>query len=410
VHAVVDVPGSKSITNRALVLAALAQGQAHLRRPLRSRDTELMAAGLRALGSAVDTMPDGGWRVGPAQLRGPATVDCGLAGTVMRFLPPVATLARGAVMFDGDPRARERPMRTVLGALRDLGARIDGDGLPFTIHGAGGLAGGAVELDASASSQFVSGLLLAAPGFAEGIDVRHVGGRLPSVPHIRMTVAMLRGAGVTVDDTEPERWRVTSGPLAIGDLEVEPDLSNAAPFLAAALVTGGEVCVGGWPRSTEQPGDALRDLLTRMGADCRFGRDGLVVRGTGRVHGIDADLRDVSELVPTIAGVAALADSPSTLRGIGHMRGHETDRLTALANELNALGGDVTDDPDGLVIRPRPLRAGVFRTYADHRMATTAALLGLVVPGIEVEDVETTAKTLPGFVGLWDRMLGRAAA
>jgi 3-phosphoshikimate 1-carboxyvinyltransferase len=409
VHAAVQVPGSKSITNRALVLAALSQGQAHLLRPLRSRDTELMATALRALGAVVDAMPDGGWQVGPAKLHGPAVVDCGLAGTVMRFLPPVAALCDGPVEFDGDPRARERPMRTVLAALRHLGAAVDGDSLPFTVHGRGGLRGGPVELDASASSQFVSGLLLAAPRFAEGIDVRHVGGPLPSVPHIRMTVAMLRAAGAVVDDTAPQRWRVAPGPLATGGLEVEPDLSNAAPFLAAALVTGGEVCLRGWPRSTEQPGDALRDLLTRMGGDCRFSGEGLVVRGTGRVHGIDADLRDVGELVPTIAGVAALADSPSTLRGIGHMRGHETDRLAALANELNALGGDVTDDADGLVIRPRPLRGGVFGTYADHRMATTAALLGLVVPGIEVEDVETTAKTLPGFVELWDRMLGRAA-
>jgi 3-phosphoshikimate 1-carboxyvinyltransferase len=409
VRAQVHVPGSKSITNRALVLAALSQSGAALRRPLRSRDTELMATALRSLGVPVRDTESGDWIVGPGQLRGPADVDCGLAGTVMRFLPPVAALAAGEVRFDGDPRARERPMGTVLGALRDLGASITGDALPFAVHGAGGLLGGPVTLDASASSQFVSGLLLAAPRFAAGVEVRHVGGPLPSLPHIRMTVAMLRAAGIDVDDREPDRWRVAPGPITLGELAVEPDLSNAAPFLAAALVTGGEVLVRGWPRSTEQAGDALRSLLARMGAECSFRTDGLLVRGTGRVNGIDADLREVGELVPTIAGIAALADGPSNLRGIGHLRGHETDRLAALAAELNWLGGDVTDSGDSLVIRPRPLRPGVFHTYADHRMATTGALLGLLVDGIEVEDVETTDKTLPGFVGMWQAMLGRVA-
>lgn len=299
-------------------------------------------------------------------------------------------------------------MGPVLAALRELGATIDGpsDRLPFTVHGHGALPGGNVQIDASASSQFVSGLLLAAPRYDKGVDVVHVGEPVPSLPHIRMTVVMLRQAGVEVEDEAPQRWRVTPGPVKARDLDVEPDLSNAAPFLAAALLTGGSVTVVGWPRSTTQPGDLLRDLLARMGAECRVSRAGLVVRGRGRVHGIDADLRDVGELAPTIAGLAALASSASTLRGIGHLRGHETDRLAALVTEINGLGGNVTERRDGLVIKPRPLHGGVFGTYGDHRMATTGALLGLMVPGVLVEDIDTTAKTLPEFTALWDTMLG----
>lgn len=406
-----QVPGSKSITNRALLLAALADGPSTIRRPLVSRDTDLMLGAVRALGTTVAEVPGAGsgadWRVEPQPLHGPAAVDCGLAGTVMRFVPPVAVLADGEISFDGDPRARDRPMGPVLSALRDLGATIDTDTgrLPFTVRGSGGLRGGNVQIDASASSQFVSGLLLAAPRYDKGVDVVHVGPPVPSLPHIRMTVLMLRQAGVDIEDETPQRWRVSPGRIAARDLDVEPDLSNAAPFLAAALVTSGTVTVAGWPRATTQPGDLLRDLLARMGAECRLSRSGLVVRGRGRILGIDADLREVSELAPTIAGIAALASTPSTLRGIGHMRGHETDRLAALATEINNLGGDVAETRDGLAIRPRPLHGGVFGTYADHRMATTGALIGLLVPGVEVEDVATTGKTMPEFVDLWNGML-----
>jgi len=409
VEAVIAVPGSKSVTNRALILAALAQASSTLRRPLRSRDTLLMADALRALGVGIDDQGED-WYVAPGQLRGPAEVDCGLAGTVMRFVPPVATLAAGDVRFDGDPRARERPMAPVIDALRKLGAEISDDGrgrLPFTVRGRGRLRGGEVLLDASSSSQFISALLLAAPRFEDGVDVRHSGQPVPSLPHIWMTVEMLRAAGAVVEDESPERWVVAPGPVQGRDVTIEPDLSNSAPFLAAALVTGGRVSIRDWPKRTTQAGDALRDLFARMGGECVLGRDGLTLASTGHVHGIDADLRDVGELTPTIAAVAALADSPTTLRGIAHLRGHETDRLAALAKELNALGGDVTETQDGLVIRPRPLRGGVFATHDDHRMATAAAVLGLVVPGIEVENVETTAKTMPGFADMWHTMLGR---
>ncbi|SOD60949.1 3-phosphoshikimate 1-carboxyvinyltransferase [Streptomyces zhaozhouensis] len=425
VDATVTVPGSKSVTNRALILAALAADPGWLRRPLRSRDTLLMAEALRALGIGIEETvssssavagPAGGggeaWRVIPAHPQAPATVDVGNAGTVMRFLPPLAALAEGPVRFDGDPRSHERPLRGVIEALRALGARIEDGGrgvLPMTVHGAGSLDGGRVTVDASSSSQFVSALLLSAPRFNKGVEVRHVGERLPSTPHIRMTVDMLRRAGAQVDAPdsggEPNVWRVTPGALLGRDLVVEPDLSNAQPFLAAALITGGRVTVPDWPTRTTQPGDALRRIFTEMGGECHLDDRGLTLTGTGRVRGIDADLGEVGELTPGIAAVAALAESESTLRGVGHLRLHETDRLAALTREINALGGDVTETDDGLRIRPRPLHGGVFHTYEDHRLATAGALLGLVVKDVEVEDIDTTGKTMPDFPELWHRML-----
>ncbi|MCK8677337.1 MULTISPECIES: 3-phosphoshikimate 1-carboxyvinyltransferase [Streptomyces] len=418
VDATVTVPGSKSVTNRALVLAALASEPGWLRRPLRSRDTLLMAQALRTLGVGIEegVGPDGtgeAWRVIPARLHGPAAVDVGNAGTVMRFLPPVAALADGEVRFDGDPRSYERPLHGVIDALRALGARIDDEGrgaLPLTVHGAGALEGGPVEIDASSSSQFVSALLLSAPRFNQGVEVRHTGSRLPSMPHIRMTVDMLRAVGAQVDEPEtggePDVWRVSPSALLGRDLTVEPDLSNAQPFLAAALVTGGRVVIPDWPERTTQPGDALREIFTAMGGSCELTEQGLVFSGTGAIHGIDVDLGEVGELTPGIAAVAALADSPSVLRGVAHLRLHETDRLAALTKEINGLGGDVTETADGLAIRPRPLRGGVFHTYDDHRMATAGAVIGLAVPGVEIENVATTAKTLPDFPAMWTGMLG----
>ncbi|PZR52080.1 3-phosphoshikimate 1-carboxyvinyltransferase [Xylanimonas oleitrophica] len=421
--AAVEVPGSKSLTNRLLVLAALAEGPGTLHGALRSRDADLMIAALRALGAEItEGSSPSTLHVVPGPVRGDTDVFAGLAGTVMRFLPPVAALADGPVRFDGDPQARVRPMLPVLAALRALGVDVragDGSGpqaaspaegfpstLPFTVLGQGGLRGGAVDVDASASSQFVSGLLLAAARFDEGLTLRHVGATLPSLPHIEMTVATLREAGVEVDDSRDGIWVVSPGPVAAREVRVEPDLSNAAPFLAAALVAGGTVSVPGWPAATTQPGALVPELLTRMGGDARLTADGVLrVTGTGRVHGIDVDLRAAGELAPTFAALAALADSPSRLRGIAHLRGHETDRLAALATEITRLGGQAEETRDGLVITPRPLHGGTFRTYADHRMATSGALVGLRVPGVLVEDVETTAKTLPGFAGMWRAMV-----
>jgi 3-phosphoshikimate 1-carboxyvinyltransferase len=405
IDATVTVPGSKSITNRALLLAALADGPSVLRQPLRSRDSRLMSDAMRALGTEITEHPDGTWHVTPDRLHGPATVDCGLAGTVMRFVPPAAAIAAGEVRFDGDPRARERPMGTVLGALRTLGADVSGDALPFVLHGTGGLRGGEVTIDASASSQFVSGLLLSAARYDNGVTVRHDGKPVPSQPHIDMTVGLLRSVGVDVDDTDPDTWRVPPATIRALDWVIEPDLSNATPFLAAAAVLGGTVTVRDWPHATTQPGDAFRGILEEMGVTVRRDDSGLTVSGAGALSGVDIDLHDVGELTPTVAALAALADGPSRLRGIAHLRGHETDRLAALAAEINRLGGDAAETEDGLVIRPRPLHGGTWHAYADHRMATAGAVVGLRVPGVSVDDIGTTAKTLPDFPGMWARLL-----
>lgn len=367
-----------------------------------------MAAALRTLGARIDST-GADWRICPAPIGAGGAIDCGLAGTVMRFVPPIAALADGPVAFDGDPHARTRPMAEVLGALRSLGVRVLDGGrgtLPFTVRGTGSVRGGRVEIDASASSQFVSALLLAAPRYDDGIDVLHVGKPVPSMPHIDMTVACLRERGISVDDAEPNRWRVRPGTIRAMDTVVEPDLSNAAPFLMLALTTGGSVTVPEWPAVTTQAGDALRDLLQQMGARVRLDDDGLNVTGSGPIHGIDVDLHDLGELTPALAALCALADSPSYLRGIAHIRGHETDRLAALATELAGLGADVTEQADGLQIRPASLRGGVFRTYGDHRMAHAAVVLGSVVDGVEVENVATTGKTFPGFAGVWAGLFG----
>ena len=415
IAATVALPGSKSLTNRYLVLAALANGTSRLRRPLRSRDTLLMAAALRSLGTSVTDLPGSDpdcddWVIEPASLTGTTSVDCGLAGTVMRFLPPVAALADGPVAFDGDAHARNRPMAPVIDALRTLGARISDHGrgtLPFTVEGPGpgGMPGGPVTLDASASSQFISALLLAGPRFEQGVTVHHAGPPIPSEPHIQMTVEVLRDCGVIVDDSEANRWRVEPSQIYPLDVEVEPDLSNAAAFLAAALVTGGTVRVPGWPQHTTQAGDAIRNIFDAMGADVLLERPGLTVTGDRQISGLDVDLHDAGELTPVIVAVAALADSPSRIRGIAHLRGHETDRLAALYTEVNALGGSLEETADGLRITPKPVQGGLFRTYGDHRMAMAAAVLGLRVPGVVIEDVETTDKTLPEFATRWTRML-----
>lgn len=419
--ATVEIPGSKSLTNRLLVLAALADGPGTLRGALRSRDADLMIRALRTLGARIDEGDHPSTlHVTPGPVVGGTEVDTGLAGTVMRFLPPVAALADGPVRFDGDPEARVRPMLPVLAALRTLGITVHDpeaepdsaalpSHLPFTVEGRGSVPGGAVDVDASESSQFVSGLLLAAARFERGLTLRHIGATLPSLPHIEMTVATLRDVGVVVDDSRDGMWGVSPGPIAARDVRVEPDLSNAAPFLASALVAGGTVRVPGWPTLTTQPGAMVPELLERMGGSYTLADGVLTVTGTGEIHGIDVDLRAGGELAPTFAALAALADSPSRLRGIAHLRGHETDRLAALAREITRLGGRAEETRDGLVITPRPLHGDVVRTYADHRMATSAALLGLRVPGVLVENVGTTAKTLPDFTGMWLGMLGSAA-
>jgi len=426
VRAVVSVPGSKSMTNRALVLAALADGPGTIAGPLHARDTLLMRAALTALGATItetlkyDAGPAGRapcWQVTPGQPEADASVAVGNAGTVLRFAPAVAALSTVRATFHGDARAAERPVGPMLAALRELGAVIDDGGrgaVPFTVHGHGSLPGGPVTLDASASSQFVSGLLLAAPRFDKGAEIRHRGGRAPSAPHIAMTVAMLRDAGAEVEtqarDTPPgtpDTWRVYPGVIGHHEVIVQADLSNAVPFLAAALVTGGAVTIANWPAVTAQPAAQILGLLSAFGASCTPGEAGMTVTGTGRIRPVTADLADIGESAPVAAALAALADGPSRLTGIGHMRRHETDRLAALATEIGALGGDVTELPDGLSIRPRPLTAGgrPFGSYDDHRMVMAAAVLGLAVPGIVVANAATVGKTFPDFTRLWAAML-----
>ncbi|MCV2488703.1 3-phosphoshikimate 1-carboxyvinyltransferase [Geodermatophilus sp. YIM 151500] len=409
VDAEVALPGSKSLTARALVLAALSDGPSRLVRPLRARDTELMAAGLRALGVGV-TDEGADWLVEPAPLRGPAEVDAGLAGTVLRFLPPVAALADGPVRLDGDPRLRERPNAGLLAALRDLGVAVDDGGrgrAPFTVHGRGGVRGGPVTVDASESSQIVSGLLLAAARFDDGIDLALAGG-VPSMPHVDMTVTTLREHGVDVAATG-RGWRVSPGPVAAVDRVLEPDLSNAAPFLAAALVTGGRVTVRDWPTETTQPGAQLDRLLTAMGAAVERTADGLRVTGGASIAPLVADLGEVGELTPVLAALCALAGGPSRLTGIGHLRGHETDRLQALDEVLTAVGARVEQLPDGLGITPGPRRAARVDSYADHRMVHAAAVLGLAIPGVEVTGPGAVTKTLPDFRERWAGLLGTPA-
>src|SRR5256885_8858617 len=359
VRATVGVPGSKSITNRALVLAALCRGDAAVHGVPGSRDSALMLAALRALGVPVESSADGTVTFGRHDgFRGPAKIDCGLAGTVMRFVPPAAALAAGEIRFDGDPRARERPMGTVLNALRALGVELTGDALPFVLHGMGQVPGGEVTIDASASSQFVSGLLLSGARYQRGVTVHHDGKPVPSLPHIEMTVHMLRAAGVTVDDSDADTWRVEPGPIAARDWEIEPDLSNATPFLAAAACTAGTVSIPGWPARTTQAGNAIRDILERMGCQVTLSDRTLTVTGPARLSGVDIDLRDAGELTPTVAALAALAAEPSVLRGIAHLRGHETDRLAALATEISVLGGGAPGTRDGPALRPAERHGG----------------------------------------------------
>lgn len=413
VHATVTVPGSKSQTNRALILAALAvpQGTSTLGGALRSRDTDLMIGALQTLGITIESSDADGTEltVGGALTPQPdAVIDCGLAGTVLRFVPPVAALATETVTFDGDEQARARPIAPLLDGLRSLGVPVDGDGLPFAVRGDGSVRGGAVEIDASGSSQFVSGLLLSGAAFVEGLTVIHTGDAVPSAPHVAMTVAMLRDAGVEVDDSVADRWQVSPGAVHPRHWAIEPDLSNAVPFLAAAVVSGGAVRITGWPAVSTQPAGTILSILESLGAQVHQGNSFLEVQGATSYGGIDIDLREVGELAPSVAAMAALAEpgAVSRLRGIAHLRGHETDRLAALSTEINRLGGRCEETDDGLVITATPLHSGTWSSYADHRMATAGAIVGLRTPGVDVEDIGTTAKTLPDFPQLWSDMLG----
>lgn len=417
----VTVPGSKSLTNRHLLLAALADGASTLHRPLVSRDTDLMLGAVQQLGVAVQRAADDSTWVltPPARPHAGGSIDCGLAGTVLRFVPPVAALADGEVHFDGDEQARARPIAPLLEGLAQLGVSVDHEGrqgLPFTVAGKGHVPGGEVGVDASTSSQFVSALLLAAPRYDRGLTLRHTGATLPSTPHIEMTVQALRESGVQVEVPEPGVWHVAPGPVHGRQVQVEPDLSSAAPFLAAAAATGGTVTVAGWPTRTTQAGDQMRRILPEMGcrvtlvAEPDAATGVLTVTGPppGELRGAALDLHDVGELTPVVAALAALAGSRSQLRGVAHLRGHETDRLAALETEISRLGGDVTQTDDGLVVVPAPLRPASLHTYEDHRMVMAAAVLALRVPGTEILGAETVAKTFPGFQDAWTALVDQS--
>ncbi|HCS60800.1 MAG TPA: 3-phosphoshikimate 1-carboxyvinyltransferase [Microbacterium sp.] len=418
VHATLTIPGSKSLTNRELIIAAIADGPGRLVGPLHSDDSQRMIEALRSLGVSIEEVPGEGefgpdLMITPAPLRGGGTVDCGQAGTVMRFIAPLAGLAAEDVHITAHETALHRPMGAMITALRDLGVDIDDEGtwsLPFTIRGHGRIRGGRLEIDASASSQFVSGLLLAAPRFDVGLHLIHTGEHLPSLPHIDMTIESLSRRGIRIERPATGEWLVEAGTPRAKEIAIEPDLSNAAPFLAAAMVTGGEVSITGWPLHSTQPGALLADILQAMGAHVTRHAGTLTVRAGDTIRGLDLDLSAASELSPTIVGLAAFADAPTTIRGIGHTRMHETDRIAALIGNLTALGGEVEELPDGLRIVPRPLHGGQWSAHHDHRIATTGALIGARVPGVEIDDIGTTAKTLPEFTVLWERMLGGTSA
>ncbi|GHD08725.1 3-phosphoshikimate 1-carboxyvinyltransferase [Zhihengliuella salsuginis] len=425
IDATVRVPGSKSLTNRYLVLAAIADGPSVLRHPLHSRDSALMIAALEALGARIERVEGTGvygpdLRVTPLAPAGPdaadaplVDIDCGLAGTVMRFVPPIAALAGRPARFDGDPHARTRPMDTVIDALRQLGFAVHDDGLaalPFTVTSGPAAprseSPAHVRIDAGMSSQFVSALLLVGCRVPGGLVVEHVGQTIPSLDHINMTIDVLRDVGVDVLTTSKTSWKVDEGTVRAFDTLIEQDLSNAGPFLAAAMVTGGTVRIPDWPTPTTQVGDLWREILPRMGGRVQLTEGTLTVSGPDQIRGID--LADASELAPTVAALCAVAADESRLTGIAHLRGHETNRLAALVTEITRLGGDAEEIDDGIVVRPRPLHAGVVDSYADHRMATFGAVLGLAVDGVRVEDIGTTDKTMPEFPALWERMVDSA--
>jgi len=404
----ISLPGSKSLTNRELVLSALANKPSTLKSLLISRDSTLMIEALRKLGTEIEVSGTTAI-VNPKPLSGPAQIDCGLAGTVMRFVPALAALASGQIDFDGDLAARRRPMKTTTDSLRALGVSVTGESLPFSIQGNGQVDGGIIEIDASASSQFVSGLLLVGARFRNGLKINHAGQHLPSMPHIEMTIDCLQKRGVQASQTGSASWEVLPSEIEGGEIVIEPDLSNAGPFLAAAMVAGGSVKIHNWPKKTTQVGNDFDGILQKMGAKIERVDNDLVLSGSGSINGIDIDLSTGGELTPVIAALAALADSPSQIRGVAHLRGHETDRLSALVSEINSIGGDATETPDGMIIKPSKLHGGLWKTYEDHRMATAGAIIGLRVPGIEIEDITVTTKTIPEFVNLWEDMLGAKA-
>ena len=408
IHSTVSIPGSKSATNRAFVLAALGDSISKIHKPLLARDTELMLQALEKLGCTI-TRTNELIEITPMKrVHQDLAIDVGLAGTVMRFVPPLAALTAGVVHFDGDQRARNRPMKTLIDSLKALKISVDDESsgsLPFSIVSDGNVQGGKITLDASESSQFISALLLAGAKFSNGLTIKHVGNKLPSLPHIEMTIDMLNEVGVKVSSIEKNSWKINPTVIKSKDWLIEPDLSNAGPFIAAAMVTKGEVTIKDWPQNTTQAGNAWIEILTKMGAQVSLTEKGLTVSQSGDIKGIEFDLSDVGELTPVLVSIAVLANSNSSLTGIAHLRGHETDRLAALVENIKSIGGDAEETADGLIIRPRKLHDGLWKSFDDHRMATAGAVIGLVVEGILVDDIKTTSKTLPDFENMWTSLV-----
>ena len=408
IHSTVSIPGSKSATNRAFVLAALGDSISKIHKPLLARDTELMLQALEKLGCTI-TRTNELIEITPMKrVHQDLAIDVGLAGTVMRFVPPLAALTAGVVHFDGDQRARNRPMKTLIDSLKALKISVDDESsgsLPFSIVSDGNVQGGEITIDASESSQFISALLLAGAKFSNGLTIKHVGNKLPSLPHIEMTIDMLNQVGVKVSSIEKNSWRVNPTVIKSKDWLIEPDLSNAGPFIAAAMVTKGEVTIKDWPQNTTQAGNAWIEILTKMGAQVSLTEKGLTVSQSGDIKGIEFDLSDVGELTPVLVSIAVLANSNSSLTGIAHLRGHETDRLAALVENIRSIGGDAEETTDGLIIRPRKLHGGLWKSFDDHRMATAGAGICLVVEGILVDDIKTTSKTLPDFENMWTSLV-----
>lgn len=436
INALVSVPGSKSLSNRYLILAAIGKKPVVLKGLLRSRDTELMINALSVFGVCCKSLSSDGTTVcvippknGVFSVDDCAVVNCGLAGTVMRFVTALALFANKSVKFDGDEQAYARPMKPVLDGLEQLGAKIVYHGevgfLPFSVIPPKNLESYGVNsaqnscnnrvicIDSSLSSQFISALLLIASRIPKGLQIEHIGSKLPSMPHIQMTMEDVRKAGGVVDMPESGVWRVKEHDLILPDeVVVEPDLSNAAPFIGAALIAGGCVKIPNWPLKTTQPGGLLPGILEQMGAKIVFEHSSadsstLCVTGSGKIHAIKSlDLAAAGEVAPSIAAILAFADGVSELHGIAHLRGHETNRLAAIVAELNRVGIGADELEDGIRIIPsQNMHGEVMETYADHRMATFASMLGLRISNISVKNIATTRKTLPDFRAMWNNML-----
>jgi 3-phosphoshikimate 1-carboxyvinyltransferase len=402
--ATVSVPGSKSITNRALLLAGLADGRSGLRNALFSDDTRYMAEALRALGAGVQTdrasariVVDG---CGGRWTAPTADLYVGNAGTAMRFLAAACCLGHGRYRLDGTARMRERPIQDLVDGLRQLGAAIScesASGAPPVVIEAAGLPGGAIELAAERSSQFLSAVLQVAPYAARDVTITVRGG-LIAAPYVDMTIGVMAAFGARVDRDGARRFHIAGGQRYAGrDYAIEPDASSAHYFLAAAALTGGRVRVRGLCRGSLQGDVRFADLLEQMGARVVWAADAIEVTGPAQIAGIDADLNPISDTAPTLAAIAPFASGPVHIRNVAHLRWQESDRLRAVATELARLGVRVEERDDGLTVWPSPIAPAAVHTYDDHRIAMAFALIGLKVPGIRIEDPGCVAKTFPEY-------------